>query len=171
MEQGATHRCLQFPDYCADEQGRIYRRRHARLRVLKPSISNSGYEIVHLSRDKVVYTVNLHRQVYEAFHGPIPADRVIDHIDCDRQNNSIGNLRSVTPLVNRYNAMPRIVVEANILNCKYYRYNVETRRITSDWINHVTVSPAAAIAELPNFATMMRVHRNRFVKNLIDAGL
>lgn len=38
-------------------------------------------------------TMKVHRLVYAAFHGDIPKGQHIDHIDHDKTNNSIGNLR------------------------------------------------------------------------------
>ena len=48
--------------------------------------------------------IYLHRLVYETFKGPIPKDMEIDHIDGNKHNNHIDNLRLVTP---KENAMHR----------------------------------------------------------------
>ena len=48
---------------------------------------------------------SIHRLVWEAFNGPIPNGYYIDHIDGDRSNNSISNLRIVTQSENMKNAM------------------------------------------------------------------
>jgi hypothetical protein len=37
-----------------------------------------------------------HRAVYEAFHGPIEDDLVIDHIDSNPLNNNLENLQAIT---------------------------------------------------------------------------
>jgi hypothetical protein len=42
----------------------------------------------------------LHRLVYSAFNGPIPEDKVVDHIDGDKFNNKLSNLRLLTPREN-----------------------------------------------------------------------
>jgi hypothetical protein len=41
--------------------------------------------------------VLLHRVIYEMEHGPIPPDKIIDHIDRNTLNNAKENLRAVTP--------------------------------------------------------------------------
>ena len=45
----------------------------------------------------------IHRLVYLAFRGPIPENMVIDHIDGNRNNNSLDNLRCVTQANNVQN--------------------------------------------------------------------
>jgi hypothetical protein len=45
----------------------------------------------------------IHRLVWELFNGPIPEGLDIDHIDHDRQNNRIENLRAVTHAENQRN--------------------------------------------------------------------
>lgn len=49
----------------------------------------------------------LHRMVYEHYHGPIPIDREIDHIDRNKRNNVPANLRLVTRSINNANIGPR----------------------------------------------------------------
>lgn len=44
-----------------------------------------------------------HRLVWELHNGPIPEGRVIDHIDRDKSNNKIENLRCVSRSENRKN--------------------------------------------------------------------
>ena len=70
------------------------------LRLLHGGIRN-GYVRVEIN-DKV-YSV--HRLVYETFVGPIPDKMEIDHIDGNRQNNCVDNLRLVTHSENIMNAM------------------------------------------------------------------
>ncbi len=38
----------------------------------------------------------LHHRIFEVFHGPIPADHEIDHIDSNHRNNFHGNLQALT---------------------------------------------------------------------------
>jgi hypothetical protein len=48
----------------------------------------------------------LHQIIYRHFHGEIPTGAHIDHIDCDKRNNRVENLRAVNPLVNARNRIP-----------------------------------------------------------------
>ena len=52
-----------------------------------------GYCVVKLSKDGVSKLKTVHRLVYEAFCGDIPDGFEVDHIDFNRSNNCIDNLR------------------------------------------------------------------------------
>lgn len=59
-----------------------------------------GYMIVDLTVDGKRSTCKVHRLVYMAFHGLPPSGFHIDHIDHDKSNNSINNLRLRDPIEN-----------------------------------------------------------------------
>lgn len=48
---------------------------------------------------------SIHRLIYETFIGPIPEGMLIDHIDGNRSNNSLSNLRLTTQSENMKNSM------------------------------------------------------------------
>ena len=60
---------------------------------------NSGYRIVRV--EKVSYKV--HRLIYFMFNRKDPGRKVIDHIDGDKGNNRLTNLRAVKQGVNNRN--------------------------------------------------------------------
>ena len=72
-------------------------------RMLKPGIASNGYPSVALCRDGKPRTHNVHAMVAEAFIGPRPEGKVIDHIDQDRANPKVGNLRYVSQATNMQN--------------------------------------------------------------------
>ena len=86
-----------------DESGRTYFATSngeffSETKRLKKHICN-GYEYVSFSgKAKLV-----HRVMWEIFKGKIPNGMEIDHIDCDRLNNAIDNLRVVTSSENKRN--------------------------------------------------------------------
>lgn len=85
--------------YIVNEDGEIANKNTGYL--LKGSPRN-GYLRVQLN-DKKMYSI--HRLIYETFVGPIPDDMYIDHIDGNRANNSLDNLRLVNQSENMIGAM------------------------------------------------------------------
>jgi hypothetical protein len=67
-------------------------------------LHSSGY--MHVQVDKKTYKV--HRIIYEIFNGPIPEGYVIDHIDRNKNNNIIENLRLATISQNLFNTSKTI---------------------------------------------------------------
>jgi len=66
---------------------------------LKPNYK--GYPEIRASNK----TIRIHRLVWETFNGEIPPDKEIDHIDCNRENNNLNNLRLVTHKENLNNSI------------------------------------------------------------------
>lgn len=71
-----------------------------RYRKKALTIKSNGYVQSHLSKDGCNHKFYIHRLVYEAWVAPIPEGMQIDHIDGNRSNNKLSNLRCVTPSVN-----------------------------------------------------------------------
>lgn len=65
------------------------------------------------------YTEYVHRIVWMLHHGVIPDGKVIDHIDRDKLNNHIENLRLVTRAVNNTNREDGGVTNLNGRKPKY----------------------------------------------------
>lgn len=63
------------------------------------SINGAGYR--HFTYKYKIYLE--HRVIWEIFNGPIPKNKQIDHINRNRSDNRIENLRLVTPQVNQRN--------------------------------------------------------------------
>lgn len=102
-----------YPGYYVTSEGHIWstrRKKTKKLKQQKASQSKKGYFQVRLfnentrrdgfckdgrvaQKGKLFY---VHRLVYETFIGEIPADKEIDHIDGDTQNNSVHNLQVIT---------------------------------------------------------------------------
>lgn len=70
--------------------------------IIKPKYT-SRYWYVQLMHNGIKKDYRLHRLVYRAFIGEIPDGMVIDHIDGNRNNNNIHNLRCVTRHENAVN--------------------------------------------------------------------
>lgn len=67
--------------------------------ILKQTASAYGYNFIKINR-KNKFT---HHLVMKAFHGDRPIDKVVDHIDRNKQNNCLENLRYCTHKENSMN--------------------------------------------------------------------
>jgi hypothetical protein len=90
-----------YPNYLVSNLGNIKNKRNDKL--LKPSIHKTGYCIVQLFRDGVRKSLRLHRLIAEAFLGEIKETDYIDHLDRNKLNNKIDNLRAVSPTISVLN--------------------------------------------------------------------
>lgn len=73
------------------------------------SLKSSRYLIPNERNGYLRYNINglkysAHKLVWESFNGTIPNDMVLDHIDGNRSNNNIDNLRLVSQSENMINA-------------------------------------------------------------------
>jgi hypothetical protein len=75
-------------------------------KILRPGINSFGYELVALCDGGKRKTFKIHRLVIEAFEGKSKNEnqKCVDHIDNDRTNNCLFNLRWVSQQQNAFNA-------------------------------------------------------------------
>jgi len=62
-------------------------------------VGNHGYYVVNINRTPTL----VHRIIYALHFGEIPKGMTIDHIDGDKKNNKISNLRCVSYKINHQN--------------------------------------------------------------------
>ena len=96
-----------LPSYYATHDGRIFRYRvkdDAMYQLSDNTRSNSGYKVVQPFQDGKRKLKYVHQLVLEAFEGPRPEGLVCDHINRDKLDNRIENLRYVTKQENHANA-------------------------------------------------------------------
>ena len=80
-----------FDNYLIYEDGRIFSLNVNRF--IKPTYQNGYLRIGLIDNNKKRKTFLIHRLVYEAFNEPIPEGFEIKHIDGNRDNNNLTNLR------------------------------------------------------------------------------
>ena len=68
---------------------------HISKKYIKPFLNN-GYIVVRLYKNAKQKKIYFHRLVYELYHGTLPENMCIDHIDNNKLNNNITNLRLAT---------------------------------------------------------------------------
>lgn len=81
----------------------------------------TGYWEVSFDNKKL----NCHRLVFMAHHGPIPEGMAVDHIDCDKSNNCISNLRLADPSENNFNTPKQ---KNNASGVKGVHFNASSKR-------------------------------------------
>ena len=89
--------------YDVEQDGRWGKyKRHFNKKECKITLDSEGYQKVNLSGENV----RLHRIIWECEHGKIPEGMVIDHINRNKSDNRLENLRLVEYSTNIMNAMP-----------------------------------------------------------------
>ena len=94
-----------FTDYEISSVGRV--RNSTTGRILKLRTSKKGYLDVCLSKNGTSKRLLVHRLVAEAFFENPTEKRTVDHIDSDRRNNCLSNLRFATVAENNRNTKKR----------------------------------------------------------------
>ena len=85
-----------YPDYVISNYGVVYSIKYSRSRELKTHLHKEGYKCVGLYRNKTHKTVSVHSLVGDAFVGKREGELTFDHIDRNRSNNDLSNLRWAT---------------------------------------------------------------------------
>ena len=105
---------------------------HYRNKYLKKKIHKQGYYEIRLCKNAKLKQFRLHRLVYEAHNGTIPDKMQVDHIDNNKQNNNIENLRLVTNSQNKMNSKTYKNNLSTGYKCitktKYNTYQVEIKK-------------------------------------------
>lgn len=76
-------------------------------KILKCSITNKGYQLVMLCKNSIIYPKLVHRLVAEAFIPNLENKPNVDHLDTNKQNNFVDNLRWTTQKENCLNPISR----------------------------------------------------------------
>lgn len=94
--------------YAVSERGEVWSTRSEKL--LKPSLTTTGYLFVGLSRGNKAKLVRIQVLVARAFIGKRPLGYQINHLNLDKKDNNIKNLEYCTPGENTqhyYNSLPK----------------------------------------------------------------
>lgn len=90
--------CPSFPGYWITSSGRVMA---PSGKILRTRVNNLGYVKaagICFVNDRRRYkkSQSVHRLVMDAWTGPCPSGQEVDHIDHDKQNNRLDNLRYIT---------------------------------------------------------------------------
>lgn len=111
-----------YPNYLIFRNGKILSKGFDKWhppRFLKPQIDSKGYPCLKLYHNKESKTQRIHRLLMEHFV-PNPNNyEIIDHIDRDRTNNKLSNLRWCNQSTNVINASLRSDNNTGIKNINW----------------------------------------------------
>ena len=97
-------------------------------------IGNSGYYQVR--KESKLQLV--HRVIWEMHYGEIEQGKLIDHIDGDRTNNKLSNLRLVTKSGNARNCTPRKDNTSGVVGVRYLQNKLKSGNMAYLWRAHWT---------------------------------
>lgn len=81
------------------------------------------YRVGYTGNDGLWYREKCHRIVWEMHNGEIPEGMCIDHIDRNKLNNKIDNLRLVTQALNARNSLPSGKNPTGVVGVTYHEEN------------------------------------------------
>jgi hypothetical protein len=90
-----------YDKYEVSSHGRV--RINTNCHIMKQAVDKDGYKIIGLTQDKKRKTHKVHRLVGFAFLDKKNEDIEIDHMDHNRSNNMLDNLRWSTGSINQRN--------------------------------------------------------------------
>ena len=122
---------IEYPNYAVYNYGNVKNRITGR--ILKPSKESCGYLIVHLYNNDIRYTKKIHKLVLPAFENNPENKKCIDHIDNNRYNNEVFNLRFSTYQENNFNS---IIRRDNISGTKGISFHKQTNK----WRARITIN-------------------------------
>jgi hypothetical protein len=93
---------IDYPNYAVSNYGNVKNRITNKL--LKPKLNKHGYLVVILVNDKKRYDKSIHRLVITTFENNSDNKKCVDHIDNNKLNNELFNLRFATHSENSHNA-------------------------------------------------------------------
>jgi hypothetical protein len=102
--------------------------RVSKHRILSPRLNSGGYYQVAFCINKTLKQPHIHKLVAEAFI-PNPNNYPqVDHIDCNKRNNTVANLKWCTQSMNMNNPITKEYIDSKRLEFCREEWYIETQR-------------------------------------------
>ena len=93
-----------YKDYAATENGEVYSLKNGKIRLIKQRENTDKYLRFNIYFNKKMIVYPSHRFVFECLNNRlIEENKTIDHINKDKKDNRISNLREVSRITNNLN--------------------------------------------------------------------
>ena len=112
-------------NYLIFEDGRVFSKK--RNKFLKPGVNSCGYYVVVLCNNGIQKTIRIHRLIALHFIPNPDNKEMVDHIDRNKTNNHISNLRWATLSENSQNQSKRCDNTSGHKGITYDKYNERYR--------------------------------------------
>lgn len=109
-----------FEEYAVTDCGKVISFKYKEPRIMKTWNGSSGYKMLKLTKNKKIFTFQVHRLVALTFLPNPDNKEQVHHIDNDKMNNHLHNLQWVTAQENiafSHNTMPPT---RNFIECELH---------------------------------------------------
>tara|TARA_R110001632_G_C11088614_1_gene389562 strand:+ start:84 stop:545 length:462 start_codon:yes stop_codon:yes gene_type:complete len=116
---------VDYPNYLIYEDGRIWSKN--KNRFITPYICDNGYYRIRLTKNKKIKHIRIHRLIGLHYIPNLNNKECIDHIDGNKLNNKIENLRWVSQTENKN------YFKKHQKNCLSEYKNIRLRKDNNKW--------------------------------------
>ena len=142
-----------FDNYSVSNLGKV--RNDKTGRILKQKTEKDGYFEVNLYRETQRKTFRVHRLVALAFIPQLDKNRnEVDHIDYNKKNNRVDNLRWLTTQENLEHSRDRII--EGIKNSKNNPKPVKVPKVVKKPIQQIDSNTGEIVAEYPSLTDAVK---------------
>jgi hypothetical protein len=143
--------------------------------IIRPHLNSSGYQLVYITLNGYRRKYRVHRLVAEAFLGPRPPGKQVNHIDGVKANNARSNLEYVTAKENMRHAMRLGLIRTAGLSIRNFRNEDKLwRKLSIRSVKHIRENPdnLTGVALGKQFGvdhcTVSRIRSGKMWKHLLD---